>query len=326
MSTKLPVLTQAPTQADIQATHEAIAGLIHRTPVMTCAGLDKIAGARLYFKCENFQKVGAFKMRGAASAALRLTAAQLEKGIATHSSGNHAQAVARSAQYLGVPAYIVMPENAPAIKRAATLGYGAEVIPCAPTIDARQETLDEVVARTGATFIHPYDDFHVITGQATAAKELIEDAPPLNVIMAPIGGGGLMSGTALSSTYYSPGTRILGAEPIAVDDAARSFRSGRVESNETIDTIADGLRTNLSKKTLKIIRDHLEAVLTVEEETIVRAMRLIWERMKIIIEPSCAVPFAAVLTYPELFADQTVGIILTGGNVDLEALPFGRNK
>lgn len=319
---KLPVLTDIPTKADIEATHQAIAGLIHRTPVMTCAGLDKIAGARLYFKCENFQKVGAFKMRGAASAALRLSEAQLERGIATHSSGNHAQAVARAAQLLGVPAYIVMPENAPAIKRAATLGYGAEVISCGPTIDARQETLDKVVARTGATFIHPYDDFHVIAGQATAAKELIEEAPKLDIIMAPVGGGGLMSGTALSSTYFSPDSKILGAEPKAVNDAARSFRSGKVETNATIDTIADGLRTNLSEKTLTIIRRHVANMLTVEEEMIIRAMRLTWERMKIIIEPSCAVPLAAVLTYPEMFADQQVGLILTGGNVDLEKLPF----
>lgn len=322
MQPELPTLHQAPTKAEIEATHQAIAKLIHRTPVMTCESLDKIAGAKLYFKCENFQKVGAFKMRGAASAALRLTDAQLEKGIATHSSGNHAQAVARAAQYLGVPAYIVMPENAPASKRAATLGYGAEVITCASTIEARQTTLDEVVARTGATFIHPYDDYHVIAGQATSAKELIEDAPALDIIMAPVGGGGLMSGTALSSHYFSPNSRIIGAEPELVNDAARGFLSGKVETNETINTIADGLRTNLSEKTLAIIREHLETILTVDEETIIRAMRLIWERMKIIIEPSCAVPFAAVLTYPELFADQKVGIILTGGNVDLEALPF----
>lgn len=319
---KLPVLKQPPSRADIETTHEAIAALIHRTPVMTCASLDKLSGAKLFFKCENFQKVGAFKMRGAASAALRLSEAQLEKGIATHSSGNHAQAVARAAQYLGVPAFIVMPENAPAIKRAATLGYGAKVISCAPTIEARQETLDQVVAETGATFIHPYDDYHVITGQATAAKELIEDAPALDIIMAPVGGGGLMSGTALSSHFFSASSRIFGAEPELVNDAARSFKSGQLEKNTRIDTIADGLRTNLCDKTLTIIRKHLEDILTVDEETIVRAMRLIWERMKIIVEPSCAVPFAAVLTYPEIFAGQKVGIILTGGNVDLDRLPF----
>ncbi|PHN07405.1 threonine ammonia-lyase [Flavilitoribacter nigricans] len=322
MSPKLPVLQQVPSRADIEATHLAIADLIHRTPVMTCDSLDQISGAKLFFKCENFQKVGAFKMRGAASAALRLTKAELEKGIATHSSGNHAQAVARAAQYLGVPAYIVMPENAPASKRAATLGYGAEVISCAPTIEARQETLDQVVARTGATFIHPYDDYHVIAGQATAAKELIEDAPALDIIMAPVGGGGLMSGTALSSSYFSPDSHIMGAEPEIVNDAARAFESGRVETNTRIDTIADGLRTNLSEKTLTIIREHVERINTVEEAMIIRAMRLIWERMKIVIEPSCAVPFAAVLTYPEVFAGQRVGMILTGGNVDLEKLPF----
>lgn len=322
MSPKLPFLTQVPTREDITATHTAIADLIHRTPVMTCDSLNRISGASLFFKCENFQKVGAFKMRGAASAALRLKPEQLEKGIATHSSGNHAQAVARAAQYLGVPSYIVMPENAPASKRSATEGYGAEVITCGPTITARQETLDQVVARTGAAFIHPFDDYHVIAGQATAAKELIEDAPTLDIIMAPVGGGGLMSGTALSGSYFSPHSRILGAEPQEVDDAARAFRSGQVETNATINTIADGLRTNLSEKTLHIIRENVEAILTVEEEMIIRAMRLTWERMKIIIEPSCAVPFAAVLTYPELFQGQKVGIILTGGNVDVEKLPF----
>ena len=322
MQPELPTLQHPPTKEDIQATHLAIAKLIHRTPVMTCEGLNKIAGAQLYFKCENFQKVGAFKMRGAASAALRLSKRELEKGIATHSSGNHAQAVARAAQYLGVPAYIVMPENAPAIKRAATMGYGAEVISSGPTITDRQATLDQVVARTGATFIHPFDDYHVIAGQATAAKELIEETFPLDIIMAPVGGGGLMSGTALSGHYFSPHSRLFGAEPKAVDDAYRSFHSGKVEVNETINTIADGLRTNLSQKTLSIIREHVEDILTVDEESIVRAMRLIWERMKIVIEPSCAVPFAAVLTKPEQFKDQKVGIILTGGNVDLEKLPF----
>ncbi len=319
---QLEKLNKVPSRDQIAATHEAIAGFIHRTPVLTCAGIDAITGASLFFKCENFQKVGAFKMRGAASAALRLDAAEKSKGLATHSSGNHAQAVARAAKTLGVPAYIVMPENAPAIKQAATRGYGAEVIHCAPTIEARETTLQAVVARTGATFIHPYNDYAVIAGQATCAKELIEDTAPLDIVMAPIGGGGLISGAALSTRYWSPGALVIGAEPERVDDAYRSFHSGRIEKNTSIDTIADGLRTNLGAYTFDIIRREVAEIITVSEAAIVQAMRLIWERMKIVIEPSCAVPLAAIMTHPRPFAGKRVGVILTGGNVDLEQLPF----
>lgn len=315
-------LTHIPTLEDIRHTHQAIGPLIHRTPVMTCRNLDQISGASLFFKCENFQKVGAFKMRGAASAALRLSDEEKSRGLATHSSGNHAQAVARAARELGVPAYIVMPANAPAPKQAATAGYGANIVLCEPTVASREKTLGEVVAKTGATFIHPYNDYNVIAGQATAALELLEDAPALDIILAPIGGGGLMSGTALSTHYLSPSTLIMGAEPKAVDDAWRSFHSGHIEHNKTTNTIADGLRTDLGPKTFDIIRRLLEDILTVEEADIIQAMRLVWERMKIIIEPSCAVPFAAVLTNPGLFKGKRVGIILTGGNVDLEKLPF----
>mgnify|MGYP006267332909 CR=1 FL=1 len=319
---QLPALQDVPSIQDIQETHEAIQGMIHRTPVMTSSQLDAMAGAQLYFKCENFQKVGAFKMRGGASAAVRLTEAEKVKGIATHSSGNHAQAVARAAQVLGIPAYIVMPQNAPSIKKAATAGYGAQIIECAPTLEARESTLEEVVADTGATFIHPYNDYNVIAGQATAALEMLADMPAPDIVMAPIGGGGLMSGTALTTRYLLPHVKLIGAEPKAVDDAYRSFTSGTMQVNTSIDTIADGLRTNLGEKTFGIIKEHLDDILTVTEESIVMAMRLIWERMKIIIEPSCAVPFAAVLSNPERFAGRTVGIILTGGNVDLEKLPF----
>lgn len=322
MSVELSPISHIPTADDILKTQAAIEGLIHRTPVLTNKGLNALSGARLYFKCENFQKIGAFKMRGAASAALRLSTEQRQPGLATHSSGNHAQAVARAARYLNVPAYIVMPEDAPAAKRAATEGYGAEIITCAPTIEARQSTLDQVVQRTGAAFIHPFNDYAVIAGQATAAKELLEQAPALDILMAPIGGGGLMSGTALTGRYFSPDSRTVGAEPKAVDDAWRSFHSGQIETNRTIDTIADGLRTNLGPKTFDIIRREVNDILTVEEEMIIRAMRLIWERMKIVIEPSCAVPFAAVLANPHVFAGRSVGIILTGGNVDVTRLPF----
>ena len=321
--TQLSPLDHIPTIKDIQQTHEAIGPMIHRTPVLTCDSIDEIAGARLFFKCENFQKVGAFKMRGGASAALRLTPAEKERGIATHSSGNHAQAVARAARELGIPAYIVMPENAPSIKKAATRGYGAEIIECAPTLEARETTLDEVVERTGATFIHPYNDYNVIAGQATASLELLADMPGApDVMMAPVGGGGLMSGTALTTRYLHPQTKLIGAEPKAVDDAYRSLKAGRLQENTTIDTIADGLRTNLGDRTFDILHTFLDDIFTVTEDQIVAAMRLTWERMKIIIEPSCAVPLAAVLANQDFFAGRQVGVILTGGNVDLTKLPF----
>lgn len=319
----LPKLTAIPTAEEIVITHQAIQSMIHRTPILTCESINQITGAKLFFKCENFQKIGAFKMRGGASAALRLTDAEKAKGLATHSSGNHAQAVARSAQILGVSAYIVMPSNAPKIKVAATKGYGAEVIFCEPTLQGRETTLHQVVADTGATFIHPFNDYHVIAGQATAAKELIEDAAvQFDILLAPVGGGGLMSGTALSAHYFSPDTQVIGAEPKAVDDAFRSLEAGQIMENTTIDTIADGLRTNLGSKTFTIIRQHVSAIHTVEEAMIIKAMRLIWERMKIVIEPSCAVPLAAILSYPEAYKGKTVGVILTGGNVDVEQLPF----
>ncbi|MGH1434524.1 MAG: threonine ammonia-lyase [Lewinella sp.] len=316
-------LLHVPTAEDIRESHRLIQPLIHRTPIMTCEAINEMTGADIHFKCENFQKIGAFKMRGAANAASRLTPAQLEQGLATHSSGNHAQAVARAAQVLGVPAFIVMPKNAPAVKVAGVKSYGAEVVFCECTIEARETKLNEVIARTGAYFIHPFDDYNVIAGQATAPKELLEDANlPFDIIMAPAGGGGLLSGTALAAHYFTPDTQIIGAEPFEVDDAYRSFHSGKIEHNATINTIADGLRTYLSEKTLAIIREHVTDILRVEEEAIVHAMRLVWERMKIIIEPSSAVPLAAVHAYPEVFKGKTVGIILTGGNVDIGNLPF----
>ncbi|MCR9099045.1 MAG: pyridoxal-phosphate dependent enzyme [bacterium] len=315
-------LTAIPTRADIEATHEAIQPLIHRTPVLTCSAIDERAGASLFFKCENFQKVGAFKMRGASNAAVRLSEADRRKGLATHSSGNHAQAVALSAKMLGVPAYIVMPENAPAAKRAATEGYGAQITSCENTLAARESTLQKVVEETGATFIHPYNDYNVIGGQATCAKELLEDVEKLDILTAPVGGGGLMSGTLLSARYFAPGVKVYGAEPEAVDDAYQSLKTGQLQSNTTINTIADGLRTNLGEKTFDILQRELDDLFLVSEVEILQAMRLIWERMKIIIEPSCAVPLAAILKRPDVFAGKRVGVILTGGNVDLDRLPF----
>jgi threonine dehydratase len=311
-----------PTIEDIQVTHQAILPFIHRTPILTSQSLNQLVKAELFFKCENFQKIGAFKMRGAAAATIALSEENIKKGLATHSSGNHAQAVACMAKNMNTKSYIVMPNNAPKIKQVATASYGAEITLCEPTQKSREHTLAEIVATTGATFIHPYDNYNVIAGQASAAKELIEDSPILDVIIAPIGGGGLMSGTALATRYFSTKTKIYGAEPEAVNDAYRSLKSGKIETNETTNTIADGLKTNTCEKTFAIIQSHLEDIFIVSEVEIVHAMRLIWERMKIIIEPSCAVPFAAILKHKELFVNKKVGIILTGGNVDLLQLPF----
>lgn len=319
---KVGKLDHIPTIKDIQHTHDTIIPFIHRTPILTCQSINEIAGASLFFKCENFQKIGAFKMRGAAAAASALSEVEVAKGLATHSSGNHAQAVAMAAKSLGTKAYIVMPNNAPDIKKKATAGYEAEITFSEPTQVSREATLAKVVERTEATFIHPYDNYNVIAGQASAAKELIEDTPILDAIIAPIGGGGLMSGTALSAHYFSPQTKVYGSEPEAVNDAFRSYTSGKLQKNTTTNTIADGLKTNLSEKTFGIIKAHLEDLFIVTEEEIVAAMRLIWERMKIIIEPSCSVPLAAILKNPTLFQGKKVGIILTGGNVDLNNLPF----
>ena len=315
-------LNNIPTLDDIQKVHEGIKSVIHQTPVQTCQRLNEMTGAFLFFKCENFQKVGAFKMRGAASALLSMTEEEKQKGIATHSSGNHAQAVALNAKLHGIKAYIVMPKNSPKIKKQATAGYGAEIIFSENTIESRAATLAKVIEQTGANFIHPFDDYNIIAGQATAAKELIEEVGALDIVMAPIGGGGLMCGTALITHYLLPDAKIIGAEPKEVDDAFRSMQSGKIEKNATIHTLADGLRTNLSEKTFEIIRGQVDEIITVSEKEMIQAMRLIWERMKIIIEPSSAVPFAAVLQQKEKFAGKQVGIILTGGNVDLEKLPF----
>ncbi|WP_077922680.1 threonine/serine dehydratase [Spirosoma sp. 209] len=309
----------------IAEAHDRIRPYIHRTPVLTNQTINERAGADLYFKCENFQKIGAFKARGGTNAVLQVAQNREGTAITTHSSGNHAQAIAYAARQVGLPAYIVMPRNAPQVKKDAVRGYGAEVIECEPTLDAREQGVRDIIARTGAVLVHPFDDDRVIAGQATAAKELIEDAgqaTPFQVIMAPVGGGGLLSGTALATHYLSPGSRVVAGEPAGAADAVLSFQSGKVEKAPFIDTIADGLLTSLSERTLSIIRAHVSEILTVSDAEIVAAMRLVWERMKIIIEPSCAVPLAVVLKHPDRFAGQKIGIILTGGNVDLGKLPF----
>jgi len=308
----------------IRDAHRRIAGLVHRTPVMTCGTLDRLAGRSLHFKCENFQKVGAFKYRGAANAVLQLTDAQAARGVVTHSSGNHAQALALAARQRGIPAYIVMPSTASPVKRAAVRDYGGEVIECEPTLAAREATATAVLARTGGTLIPPYDHPHVIAGQGTAALELLEQAPGLDAVITPVGGGGLLSGVCVAAQGIAPNIRVFAAEPLGADDAARSKASGRFIPQTGPHTIADGLLTSLGELTWPIIRDQVEQVVTVTEEQIVAAMRLLWERAKLLVEPSSAVALAAVLTegFKGLQGIQHVGIVLSGGNVNLDKLPW----
>ncbi len=305
------------TKASIEAAAIRIAPYIHNTPIMTCKSINELYGLDLYFKCENFQKIGAFKIRGGMNASLQLTKEQLEKGVATHSSGNHAQALAFAAKMLGIKAYIVMPESSPQVKVNAVRGYGAEVTICASNQAARESTLEAIVERTGATFIHPYDNDEVITGQATCVKEIIEAIPDIEIVITPVGGGGLLSGTCLGAHYFKPGLKVYAGEPEGAADAVLSIQSGKVEKAPFVNTIADGLMTTLSERTLEIIQAHVADILLVSEDEIKAALRLVYERMKIIIEPSCAVPLAAVLKNADLFKGKKVGIILTGGNVDL---------
>jgi threonine dehydratase len=305
------------TKETLEQAHERIKPYVHRTPVMTSEAINEIASCSIFFKCENLQKIGAFKARGAMNAALQLTTEQRSKGIATHSSGNHAQAIARAAKILGIPSYIVMPRTAPEIKKKGVRGYGGQIFECEPNVQSRESTLSDVVAKTGANEIHPYNNYHIIAGQATAAKELIEDVPKLDFLMAPVGGGGLLSGTSLSAKFFSPSTKVIAGEPAGADDAFRSMQSGKIEVSQA-NTIADGLLTSLGDKTFPIIHENVEKIIPVTEDEIVEAMRLIWERMKIIVEPSAAVPFAALLKEKENFKGKRVGIILSGGNVDLE--------
>ncbi|MCC6726465.1 MAG: pyridoxal-phosphate dependent enzyme [Saprospiraceae bacterium] len=302
------------------AAQQRIQPYIHRTPVLTCQTLDQMAGASLFFKCENFQKMGAFKMRGAANAILQLTEEQRQRGVATHSSGNFAQAMALSAQMLDIPAYIVMPSNSPEVKKAAVRGYGGEIIECEPNLAAREEALGKVVERTGAAFVHPFNDENVIMGQGTAALELLQDVDNLDIIIAPVGGGGLIAGTALAVHHFSPKTKTWAGEPAGANDAYESKKAGHIVPQTNPQTIADGLRTSLGDKTWPIIRDHVERIVLVSEEEIIAAMRLLLERMKIVVEPSGAVALAAIMKEKALLAGKRVGIILSGGNVDLKAL------
>lgn len=309
-------------QLALQACKEMIEPYIHRTPVLTSRLINKIAGASLYFKCENFQRMGAFKMRGAAHALLRISKEQQARGVATHSSGNFAQALSLAAQSMGIPAYIVMPENAPSVKKAAVRDYGGQIIECESTLAARERTVNQVIADKGASFIHPSDDPNVILGQGTAALELLEDYPDLQAIFSPVGGGGLVAGTALAAQYFGDDCKVFAGEPFGADDAYRSMLSGKIESNETTNTVADGLRTQLGRYNFPVILDHVEEVIRVTEEEIIAATRLIWERMKIIVEPSSGVALAALLREKHRFEGQKVGIIISGGNVAFEKMPF----
>lgn len=295
---------------------------INRTPVLTSATLDAAAGARILFKCENFQKVGAFKARGATNAVFVLSDEEARRGVATHSSGNHAAALARAARLRSIPAHIVMPNNAPAAKRAAVARYGGRIVFCEPTLEARESTCARVLAATGATLIHPYDDLRVMAGQGTTALEMLEEFPELDCLVCPVGGGGQLAGIAVAAKSMKPGIRVVGVEPAAADDAYRSFRAGHIIPSVNPQTIADGLRSSLGKLPFAEIQRYVDEIVTVSEESIVRSMRTIWEVMKIIVEPSAAVPYAALLEDKLNIAGQRVGIILSGGNLDLDTLPW----
>ncbi|HSC46373.1 MAG TPA: pyridoxal-phosphate dependent enzyme [Candidatus Acidoferrum sp.] len=328
MATKTIAPAGAPTWEIIAEAHRLITPRIHRTPVLRSATLDKLTGAQLFFKCENLQKTGSFKIRGATNAIFSLGDGDAAKGIVTHSSGNHAAAVSCAAAWRGIPAWIVMPKNAPVVKCKAVEAYGGKITFCEPTVSSRSATAARIQAETDAVMIHPYDDDRIIAGQATAAKELLEDAGELDALLSPVSGGGLLSGSALAAKHLQPGIHLYGCEPAKADDAYRSLQSGTLQSIESSDTIADGLRASLAPRTFAILRELLSGVLLVSEEEIIRSMRLIWERLKVITEPSSAIALAPLLQpgavnslFPGIIAPK-IGIILSGGNVDLQALPF----
>lgn len=311
-----------PTFKDVQQAHARIADLVHHTPVLSSSGINDIAGASVYFKCENFQKVGAFKYRGATNAVFSLSEQEAVKGVATHSSGNHAAALALAAAKRGIKCDVVMPRTAPPPKIEAVRHYGAKITFCEPTLKSREETLASVISQSEAVVIHPYDNFNVICGQGTAAIELLEEVPYLDAMLAPVGGGGLLSGTSLSAKSVNPDIKVYGCEPANADDAYKSFITGTIHPSVNPSTIADGLLTSLSDLTFAMVRKYVDSIYTVSEEAIIEAMQLVWKRMKIIIEPSSAVPLAVVLQNKDIFKGKKAGIILSGGNVDLTNLPF----
>ncbi len=311
-----------PSKIDFINTVARVSPYVHQTPVVTSRLLNELSGTQLYFKCENFQKMGAFKMRGAINAILQLSDAQKQAGVVTHSSGNFAQAVSLAAKNLNIPAYIVMPSNAPKVKVDAVKSYGGKITISKPTIESREEEAAKIQEQTGATFLHPSNNMDVILGQGTAAFELLDKHPDLDVIATPVGGGGLLAGTAVAAHYFGNNCQIIAGEPFEADDAFRSLEAGTIQYNETANTVADGLRTHLGNHNFPIIQELVSQIIRVEEDEIIAAMRLLWERLKIIIEPSCAVPFAAILREKEQFKGKKIGIILSGGNVDLSNLPF----
>ena len=307
---------------DIYQAASRIRPYAHRTPVLTCASLDRVTGSQVFLKCENLQKVGAFKFRGACNGVFALSEKEAARGVATHSSGNHAQALALAARLRGIPAYIVMPENAPAVKKEAVAGYGGQITYCEPTLEARETTTLSVVEKTGAVVIHPYNNLMVMAGQGTAALELLEEFPDLDVLITPVGGGGLLSGSAVAASELSPHIRVMAAEPEMADDAFRSLQAGKIIPSVNPQTVADGLLTSLGDLTFPIIRDRVERIITVSEVNIIKAMKFTWERAKLVIEPSAAVPLAALMDGKLDFGGLKVGVILSGGNVDLGRLPW----
>ena len=311
-------------KSDLVQTLARIRPHVHRTPVMTSSTLNSDCGCEIFFKCENFQRAGSFKIRGATNAIMSMSDSQRERGIVAHSSGNHAQAIALAARSAGVKACIAMPENAPTVKVAATEAYGGEVVFCESTAQAREDLADKIIDERGSTFVHPSNNLDVILGQGTAAMELFEEVSDIDFLLTPVGGGGLLAGSSLAACYFGNQCQTVGAEPQGADDAFRSLQSGKIESNESVDTICDGLRTFLGDINFPIIQQHVNHIITVSDEEIIDAMRLIWHRMKIVIEPSCAVPLAALKRNKPTFAKRKIGVILTGGNVDLQALPFNR--
>ncbi len=311
-----------PTYDDVLVAHERVAPYIHRTPVLTSRFIDEMAGANLFFKCENLQKAGAFKVRGASNAVFGLSEAVAAKGVATHSSGNHALSLSYAAGRCGIPCHVVMPRTAPQAKKDAVIGYGGTITECEPSTSSREAVFAEVQARTGADFVHPYNDPRVIAGQATCSRELLDQVEGLDAVIAPIGGGGMISGTCLTVSTIAPDVKIYAGEPEQADDAARSLKAGHIIADDAPNTVADGLKVPLKDLTWHFVSKHVSDILTVSEQEIVDAMRLVWARLKIVMEPSSAVPLAAILRNRDVFAGQRVGVIVTGGNVDLDKLPW----
>ncbi len=319
---RLPKLKNVPVLDDIERVHSIIKEYIHDTPVLTSNSLNELLGCEIYFKCENLQKIGAFKMRGALSAALSFSDKELEKGLIAHSSGNHGQGIAKAAQILGVPAYVVMPENSSASKMDAVKGYGAKVITCSNSMKAREETTKKIMDKKGLSFVHPYNDYHVMAGQGTAALEFLKQKSNLHFLLAPVSGGSLLCGSSIVAKELSSKIKVIGCEPLEVNDAERSFYAKKIKTNKSTNTICDGLKANVSEITFPIIAKNVDEIISVKEKTIIKAMQLIWERMNIIVETSSSVPLAVVMENKKYFSGKRVGIILTGGNVDLKKLPF----